>query len=376
MTQSHRIDGGQVDRSKDLRFQFNKRWYTGHPGDTLASALLANGVRVVGRSFKYHRPRGVFSAGSEEPNALVQLRQGAHQEPNTRATTVELFDGLFATSQNHRGSLEFDFLAINDWMAPFLSAGFYYKTFMWPKAFWEKLYEPIIRKAAGLGALSGEADPDLYDHGFLHCDILIIGGGPSGLAAALSAGRAGARVILADEDFKMGGRLNAETYEVNADAGADWAAKTVTELANMPNVRLMPRTTIYGAYDHGIFGALERKADHFADSGDRPRQVLWRIYSKQSILAAGATERSIAFGNNDRPGVMQAGALRSYINRFGVAPGREIAVFSNSEDGLRTVEDLRKVGIDPVAVIDARKGDSVVNTVGRNGLEVHHSWQR
>ncbi len=369
MTQSHRIDGGQVDRSTDVRFQFNHRWYTGHPGDTLASALLANGVRVVGRSFKYHRPRGVFSAGSEEPNALIQLRQGAHQEPNTRATTVELFDGLYASSQNHRGPLGFDLLAFNDWMAPFLSAGFYYKTFMWPKAFWEKLYEPVIRKAAGLGSLSGVADPDTYDHGFLHCDILIVGGGPSGLAAALAAGRAGARVILADEDFKMGGRLIAETYEVDADAGADWAANAVSELASLPNVRLMPRTTIYGSYDHGVFGALERKTDHFADSGDRPRQVLWRIYSKQSILAAGAIERSIAFGNNDRPGVMQAGALRTYINRFGVAPGREIAVFTNNEDGLRTVEDLRKVGIEPVAVIDARKGDTVVNTVGRMGLK-------
>ena len=369
MTQSNRISDGQIDRSKNIRFQFNERWYTGHPGDTLASALLANGERVVGRSFKYHRPRGIFSAGSEEPNALVQLRKGAHQEPNTRATTVELYDGLQATSQNHRGPLKFDLLAINDWMSPFLSAGFYYKTFMWPKAFWEKLYEPIIRNAAGLGALSGSADPDVYDHGYLHCDLLIIGAGPSGLAAALAAGRAGARVILADEDYKMGGRLNAETYEVDAGAGAEWAVQTLTELAALPNVRLMTRTTVYGAYDHGIFGALERKTDHLAESGDRPRQVLWRIYTKRSILAAGATERSIAFGNNDRPGIMQAGAVRTYINRFGVAPGREVAVFTNNEDGLRTADDLRKVGIEPVAVIDSRKGDAIINTVGRMGVK-------
>ena len=176
---------------------------------------------MVGRSFKYHRPRGIFTAGSEEPNALVQLRKGAHQEPNTRATTVELFRGLEATSQNHRGSLNFDIMAANDLLAPWLSAGFYYKTFMWPKAFWEKVYEPFIRASAGLGALSKVEDPDTYDKGFLHCDLLVIGAGPAGLSAALAAGRSGARVILADEDFTPGGRLNAETLEVDGMAGSE-----------------------------------------------------------------------------------------------------------------------------------------------------------
>ena len=202
-----RLTGGLIDRSKTLSFTFDGKTCHGHPGDTLASALMANGVRLVGRSFKYHRPRGIFSAGSEEPNALVTLRSGARAEPNTRATCVELYDGLEARSQNRWPSLSFDALAVNDALSPFFAAGFYYKTFMQPAAFWEKIYEPMIRRAAGLGRLATEPDPDAYDHGFLHCDLLVIGGGAAGLAAALTAGRAGASVILADEDFRLGGRL-------------------------------------------------------------------------------------------------------------------------------------------------------------------------
>ena len=368
MSQSHRIEGGQSDRTTPLSFRWNNRNLTGYAGDTLASALLANGVQLVGRSFKYHRPRGIFSAGPEEPNALVSLREGAAREPNTRATVTELFDGLVARSQNHRGALEWDLMAINDLAAPLLSAGFYYKTFMWPKAFWEKLYEPLIRAAAGLGSLSGAPDPDIYDHGFLHCDMLVIGAGPAGIAAARAAARAGCRVILADEDFRMGGRLNAETYIVDDAAGADWASTTLAELASMPNLRLMTRTTIYGAFDHGIYGGLERRTDHLATSGGKPRQVLWRIMAKRALLCAGSTERSIAFGNNDRPGVMLAGAVRSYVNRFGVAPGRQVAVFTNNEDGVRTATDLAAKGVHVSAVIDARKGEFVVDTSGRKGL--------
>lgn len=382
MTQSNRIKGGLIDRSQQLGFTFNGKPMQGHPGDTLASALLANGQRLVGRSFKYHRPRGIFTAGSEEPNALVQLRTGAHQEPNTRATTSELFDGLTAISQNHRGPLEFDLMAVTGLLSPFLSAGFYYKTFMWPKAFWEKIYEPVIRMSAGLGSLSKLDDPDIYDKGFLHCDILIIGAGPTGLEAALTAGRSGARVIIADEDFVIGGRLNAETYEIADGPGADWARHATTELASMDNVRVMPRTTVYGAYDHGVYGALERCTDHLGDSSGKPRQVLWRIYAKRSILCAGATERPIAFGNNDRPGVMLAGAVRTYVNRFGVAPGRTVAIFTNNDDGWRTASDLAAKGVDISAIIDSRNQDAptqiadarvvmggrVVDTSGRKGL--------
>ncbi|SEM22108.1 sarcosine oxidase subunit alpha [Roseovarius tolerans] len=382
MSQIHRIKGGLIDRSTEISFTFNGKAMRGHPGDTLASALLANGQRLVGRSFKYHRPRGIFTAGSEEPNALVELRKGAAQEPNTRTTVAELFDGLSARSQNHRGSLEFDLMAVTDLLSPFLSAGFYYKTFMWPRAFWEKLYEPAIRASAGLGRLSMEEDPDTYDKGYLHCDLLVIGAGPAGLMAARTAARAGARVIVADEDFVLGGRLNAETLEVDGAAGADWAAGVVAELAAMANVRLMPRSTVYGAYDHGVYGVLERCTDHLASSGGKPRQVLWRVYSRHAVLAAGATERPIAFGNNDRPGVMLAGAVRAYANRWGVAPGRRVAVFTNSDDGWRTAADLAAKGVEVPAVIDTRdapavcdvpgarhmRGAAVMDTKGRKGL--------
>ncbi|MGJ8594782.1 sarcosine oxidase subunit alpha family protein [Sulfitobacter sp.] len=380
MTHKNRIDGGQIDRNAALKFTFDGKRYEGHAGDTLASALLANGVRLMGRSFKYHRPRGPLTAGSEEPNALVHLRSGARREPNTRATTAELFDGLTATSQNRLGTLSFDLLAVNDRLSNFLTAGFYYKTFMWPKTFWEKVYEPVIRRAAGLGSLSLQDDPDVYDKGFLHCDLLIIGAGPAGLMAAITAARSGADVILADEDFRMGGRLNAETFTIENASGGDWAAATVAELATMPNVRLMPRTTVIGAFDHGIYSAVERVSDHLPtpDAG-KPRQILWRIYTQKTVLAAGAIERPIAFNNNDRPGIMTASALRTYANRFGVAVDKRSVIFTNNDDGHRTAADLHAKGI-KVTVIDPRAdvpraldyevlaGAQVVDTMGRLGL--------
>ena len=383
MSQTNRISGGLIDRRSTLNFTFNGRAMQGHPGDTLASALLANGQRLVGRGFKYHRPRGILTAGSEEPNALVELRTGAEREPNTRATVAELFEGLTANSQNHRGPLEFDVMAAVDLLSPFMGAGFYYKTFMWPKAFWEKLYEPFIRASAGLGSLSMQPDPDCYDKGFLHCDLLVIGAGPTGLAAALAAGRAGARVILADEDFRPGGRLNAETLAVDGMAGSDWADSAIAELAAMDTVRLMTRTVVYGAYDHGIFGALESMTDHLPSAGGKPRKVLWRIYTKRALLAAGATERPIAFPMNDRPGIMLASAVRTYANRFGVAPGKTVAVFTNNDDGWRTASDLAAKGVAISAIIDSRNGPPlaaphetsvimggrVVDTKGRKGLK-------
>ncbi|MCG7629889.1 sarcosine oxidase subunit alpha family protein [Epibacterium sp. MM17-32] len=381
MSQINRLSGGQLDRSRPLTFTFDGRSYTGHPGDTLASALLANGVRLMGRSFKYHRPRGLVSAGSEEPNALVELRTGARQEPNTRATVAELYDGLSAQSQNRWPSLAFDALGVNDLFSNVLTAGFYYKTFMWPRAFWEKFYEPIIRRAAGLGSLSMEADPDAYDKGFLHCDLLVIGAGPAGLAAALTAGRNGAQVILADEDFTLGGRLNAEVEEIDGTPAHLWAATAVAELQTLPNVRLMHRTTVLGAFDHGTYAALERNADHVAaPAPDMPRQTLWRIYARQSLLCAGATERMIAFQNNDRPGVMMAGAMRAYANRWAVTAGQQVAVFTNTDNGHRTARDLAALGVDVVGVVDSRPsatalgdyplfaGAQVVDAKGKLGL--------
>ena len=380
MTQKNRLSGGQIDLATTHKFMFDGKHYTGHAGDTLASALLANGVRLMGRSFKYHRPRGPLTAGSEEPNALVELRGGARQEPNTRATTTELYDGLLARSQNRLGSLKFDLLSINDRFSNFLTAGFYYKTFMWPAVFWEKVYEPIIRHAAGLGSLSLKDDPDVYDKGFLHCDLLIVGAGPAGLAAALTAGRAGVNVILADEDFAMGGRLNSETHALGDQSGADWASASVAELSSLPNVRIMARTTVIGAFDSGIYGAVERVSDHVhtPDAG-KPRQILWRIYTKQTVLAAGGIERPIAFENNDRPGIMLGSALRTYANRYAVAADKRVAIFTNNDEGHRTAMDLQAKGVKIAAVVDVRADaprstdyevlhGEVVDTKGRLGL--------
>ncbi|CAO4163680.1 sarcosine oxidase subunit alpha family protein [Methylorubrum populi] len=347
--------GGLIDRNRPRDFTFDGKRLTGCHGDTLASALLANGVRLVGRSFKYHRPRGILTAGSEEPNALVELRSGARREPNTRATMAELYEGLEAASQNRWPSLAVDALSVNALLAPVFAAGFYYKTFMWPASLWEKLYEPMIRRAAGLGRAADAPDPDIYDRAHAHCDVLVIGGGPAGLSAALAAGRSGARVILVDEDFVTGGRLLAERREVGGGSGAEWAARAVAELQSLPEVRILSRTTLFGVYDHGSYGAVERVSDHVAVPADHaPRQRLWRIVAKRAVLAAGAIERPHVFGGNDRPGVMLAGAVRTYLNRYGVLPGRRIAVFTSSDDGWRTVADVLAAGGTVPAVIDTR----------------------
>ena len=371
---------GQIDRNAPVTFTFDGVSHTGYQGDTLASALLASGVRLVGRSFKYHRPRGILTAGSEEPNALVTIGQGARQDPNVRATVQELYDGLSARSQNRWPSLDWDVMAVNDLAAPFFGAGFYYKTFMWPKAFWEKLYEPAIRQAAGLGALSGLNNPDTYERAYAFCDLLVIGSGPAGLMAALTAARAGADVILAEEDFRMGGRLLAETHEIGGKPGHLWAAEVLGELAAMDNVRLMTRTTVTGAYDQGTYGALERVSHHVPRSR-APLECFWRIAARRAILAAGALERPVAFRNNDRPGIMTAGAVRAYVNRWGVAPGKAVSVFTNNDDGHRTARDLAAAGVHIAALIDSRhdgpdlpgvhviKGAQVCNAAGRKALE-------
>jgi sarcosine oxidase subunit alpha len=322
--------GGVIDRDKPLRFTFDGKSYQGFAGDTLASALLANDVKLVGRSFKYHRPRGILSAGSEEPNALVELRGGAHREPNTRATVVELYEGLVARSQNRFPSLKFDVMAVNGLLAPVFAAGFYYKTFMWPASFWEKLYEPVIRRAAGLGRAAGLPDPDVYEKCTAFCDVLVIGGGAAGRAAAAEAAGAGSRVILCDE---------------NPPGGA------------IENVDYMPRTTVFGVYDGGTYGAVERVADHLPVAAG-PRQRLWKIVARRSVLASGAIERPLVFGNNDLPGVMLAGAVEKYVTHYGVAPGNNVVLFINNDDAASLISVLAEAGVVIAAVVDCRSKSS------------------
>ncbi len=362
-----------------VSFTFDGRRLQGVPGEPVAAALLANDIRLVARSFKYHRPRGVMSAGSEEQNALVTVGRGAQAEPNVRATTLEVSEGLEVSSQNAWPSLRHDMMAVNDLVSPFLGAGFYYKTFMWPRSFWEKLYEPVIRRAAGLGALSGHTNPDDYEKAFAFCDVLVIGAGPAGLMAALTAGRAGADVILADEDTAMGGRLLREKEDVDGMPAADWVAQAVAELAALPNVRMMTRTTVTGAYDQGTYGALERVAG--PRKAGKPLECFWRIVAKRAILCAGALERPIAFPDNDRPGIMMASAVRAYANRWGVVCGKSVAIFCNNDDAHRTARDLAAAGVKIAAVIDSRDdvqieadypvftGAQVIATKGRHGLE-------
>ena len=354
--QSFRLPmGGVVDRAAPLSFTFDGRRMQGLAGDTLASALLANGVHLTARSFKYHRPRGILTAGPEEPNALVEMRTDARREPNTRATMAELYEGLEARSQNRFPSLAFDLGAVNGLAAPLLGAGFYYKTFMWPAAFWEKVYEPLIRRAAGLGRAPEGPDPDHYERSHAFCDVLVIGAGPAGLMAALAAGRAGARVLLVEEDRALGGRLLAEAELIAGAPALAWVAAAEAELVAMPRVTVLPRTSAFAVLDHGVVGAVERVADHVPSPGaDTPRQRYWKITAKRIVLAAGALERPIAFGGNDRPGIMMAGAVRAYLHRYAVLPGRRAVVFTAGDDGWRTVAALHAAGAKVEAVVDAR----------------------
>jgi sarcosine oxidase subunit alpha len=356
MSQPFRLDSdGLINRDKKINFYFNGSKYFGYEGDTLASALLANGIHLVGRSFKYHRPRGFFGAGVDEPNAKLQVTINGYSEPNVNATEIELVEGLSATSQNCWPSVKFDIGAINNFLSRFFPAGFYYKTFMWPKSFWYKVYEPFIRKAAGLGVAYISKDNERYEHKYEYCDLLVAGSGPAGLASAYAAAQNGAKVILAEDKPRFGGTLLTDNVTIDNLSGRDWVEKIISELKEMPNVIVKNRSQVFGYYDHNMTVMFERIGDHLEKRNKySPRQRLWYIRAKQVFLATGSIERPIVFGNNDTPGVFLSSAAREYIKVYGVLIGRKPIIFTNNDSAYETAIEFKKHGINPV-VIDTRK---------------------
>jgi sarcosine oxidase subunit alpha len=367
-----KLEGGLIDRDRPLGFHFDGRAYTGYAGDTLASALLANGVTLVGRSFKYHRRRGIFGAGVEEPSALITLRDGNRQEPNLRATQVELFEGLTATSQNRWPSLDFDIGGINNILSRFLPAGFYYKTFMWPAGAW-MFYERFIRAAAGLGKAPLLGDPDYYERRHAHCDVLVVGAGPAGLSAALAAGRSGARVILVDDNPALGGSLRGDSATIDEVPALAWVDEVAGTLEALGNVRILRRATAFGYYDQNLVAVCERVADHVArPDPHQPRQRLWWIRAKRVVLATGAIERPLVFANNDLPGVMLASAVRAYQLQYAVKCGRRAVVLTNNDSAYTCVSALMGGGVPVSAVVDTRAsgpGDAARSIAEASGVE-------
>jgi sarcosine oxidase subunit alpha len=357
MAQPFRLPrGGRIDRTRPISFSFNGRTVEGFHGDSVASALLANGIHLVGRSFKYHRPRGILSHGSDEPSALLSVDRGPGRiDPNNRASVVEARNGLKTRSQNHWPSLDFDVGAVNDLLSPVFVAGFYYKTFMWPRKFWDKVYEPIIRGAAGLGKAPVEADPDRYANRHAHCDVLVVGAGPTGLAAALAAARTGARVILADEGPEPGGSLLHDvTSEIDGRPAAEWLAATLADLDARENVILLPRTTVFGYYNHNHVALTERVTDHLPGAtGSAPRERLWQVRASEVVLAGGSHERPLVFADNDRPGILLAESVRVFVNRYGVAPGRRIVFATSGASAYTCAQDAKAAGLD-VTLVDLR----------------------
>ncbi len=345
--------GSLIDRSTPVSFTFNGKEMKGHKGDTLASALLANGQTMVGRSFKYHRPRGVMASGAEEPNALVNLGEGARFEPNQRATTTEVFDGLTATSQNHWPSLEFDIGALNNKLPRFFPAGFYYKTFMKPRWAWKHLFEPVIRQSAGLGRAPEEQDVDRYEYFYVYVDVLVVGGGMAGLAAAREAASAGAKTLLLEQTEHLGGRLSVDDALIDGKPSGEWISQTTADLGAMENLTIRTRTMGSGVFDHGYAMGYERLTDHAPDTRG-PRHRLWRIRAKRIITATGAIERPLAFAGNDIPGVMLASAARDYASLYGVGVGKRTVVVANNDDAYRTAITLKEAGLEVPAILDAR----------------------
>lgn len=373
-TDHHRIAGGRVTTGRPLRFTFDGKEYTGQEGDTLASALLANGVHLVGRSFKYHRPRGIMGAGADEPNALVGIRRDrARYTPNLLATQVELYDGLDAVSQNRHPSLEHDRMAINDrLLSRFIPAGFYYKTFMWPKKAWDRLYEPRIREAAGLGVAPSEPDPDHYTQRYAHCDVLVVGGGPAGIAAARQAAEAGARVMLCDDRPRIGGSLLAAADTmIDGLSATEWLTRELAALAALPGVTLLPRTIAFGYYPHNWIGLTEKLTDHLANPAEgMPRERLWQVRARQVVLATGAIERPLVFPDNDRPGIMLADAARTYLQQYGVAIGQRVVIVGAHDNAYRVAHEMAAAGVTVAMVADIRPPSAASGAAQAAGLPV------
>ena len=377
MSQSYRLDKiGLINRDKKISFKFNGKKYFGYEGDTLASALIANGVHLVGRSFKYHRPRGFFGSGVDEPYAIVQLYRNGETDPNCRATEQELFEGLEAKSVNCWPSINFDVGAINNFLNRFFPAGFYYKTFMWPKSFWYKIYEPFIRKAAGFGVASIEHDKERYEHKYEYCDLLIAGSGPSGLAGAYAAAKNGARVILAEDKPRFGGSLLTSEVNIGNQTGKEWADHIITELKDMPNVIVKNRAQIFGYYDHNMAIMSERINDHLPSSKKySPKQKLWYIRAKEVLISSGSIERPIIFGNNDTPGVMLASAAKEYLKVYGVLVGKSPIIFTNNDSAYETAIEFKKNGVWPT-VLDTRSNpdSEIISEAKGMGINIKFSY--
>ncbi len=377
MSQNFRLEnGGLINRNKKISFRFNGKKYFGYEGDTLASALIANGVHLVGRSFKYHRPRGFFGAGVDEPYAIVQMNRNGEVDPNVRATEQELFEGLEAKSVNCWPNVDFDIGAINNFLNKFIPAGFYYKTFMWPKSFWYKIYEPIIRKAAGFGAASIKHDKERYEHKYEYCDILITGSGPSGLGSAYAAAKNGAKVILAEDKPRFGGSLLTSEVTIGNQSGQEWASKIISELKSMPNVTVKNRSQVFGYYDHNMIVMSERISDHLPKTEKHsPKQRLWYIRAKEVIISSGSIERPLVFGNNDTPGIMLSSAAKEYLKIYGVLVGKKPLVFTNNDSGYETAIEFKKNGIDPI-VLDTRKkpNSEIIKEAKDLGINIKFSY--
>jgi len=377
MSQTYRLNNsGQINRDKKISFKFNGKKYFGYEGDTLASALLANGIHLVGRSFKYHRPRGFFGAGVDEPYAIVQMVRNKETEPNVRATEQELFEGLEAKSVNCWPSVNFDIGAINNFFNKFLPAGFYYKTFMWPKSFWYRIYEPFIRKAAGFGVASTKYDSERYEHKYEYCDLLIAGSGPAGLSGAYAAAKNGASVILAEEKPRFGGSLLTSEVNIGNQSGKDWAEKIIAELKEMPNVTVKNRSQVFGYYDHNMLVMSEKVSDHLPKTKKfSPKQRLWYIRAKEVLISSGSIERPIVFGNNDTPGVVLASAAKEYLKVYGVLVGKKPLIFTNNDSAYETAIEFKKNGIDPI-ILDSRNAPNseIIEEAKNLGIHIKFSY--